>query len=33
MSVADNYGPSSKVINKAVEEFKDEAARKRYYTF
>ena len=31
MSVADNYGPSSKVINKAVEEFKDVAARERYY--
>jgi hypothetical protein len=28
MSVADNYGPSSKVINKAVEEFIDEAAEK-----
>jgi hypothetical protein len=28
MSVADNYGPSSKVINKAVEEFKDVAAEK-----
>jgi len=28
MSVADNYGPSSKVINKAVEEFKDVAADK-----
>src|SRR5210317_256634 len=28
MSVADNYGPSSKVINKAVEEFQEEAAKK-----
>jgi hypothetical protein len=28
MSVADNYGPSSKVINKAVEEFQKEAAKK-----
>jgi hypothetical protein len=28
MSVADNYGPSSKVINKAVQEFKDVAADK-----
>jgi len=28
MSVADNYGPSSKVINKAVEDFIDEAAKK-----
>jgi hypothetical protein len=28
MSVADNYGPSSKVINKAVEEFQTEAAKK-----
>ena len=28
MSVADNYGPSSKVINKAVEEFQKEAANK-----
>jgi hypothetical protein len=28
MSVADNYGPSSKVINKAVEEFKEVAAEK-----
>ena len=33
MSVADNYGPSSKVINTAVKEFIDEAARKRCYTF
>ena len=28
MSVADNYGPSSKVINTAVKEFIDEAAKK-----
>ena len=28
MSVADNYGPSSKVINKAVQDFKDVAADK-----
>ena len=28
MSVADNYGPSSKVINTAVKEFIDEAANK-----
>ena len=28
MSVADNYGPSSKVINVAVKEFIDEAANK-----
>jgi hypothetical protein len=28
MSVADNYGPSSKVINVAVKEFIDEAAKK-----
>jgi hypothetical protein len=28
MSVADNYGPSSKVINTAVKEFIDEAAEK-----
>jgi len=28
MSVADNYGPSSKVINKAVQDFKDVAAEK-----
>ena len=28
MSVADNYGPSSKVINVAVKEFQDEAAKK-----
>jgi hypothetical protein len=28
MSVADNYGPSSKVINIAVKEFIDEAAKK-----
>ena len=28
MSVADNYGPSSKVINTAIKEFKDVAAEK-----
>ncbi len=28
MSVADNYGPSSKVINTAVKEFQEEAAKK-----
>jgi len=28
MSVADNYGPSSKVINVAVKEFQEEAAKK-----
>ena len=28
MSVADNYGPSGKVINKAVQDFKDVAADK-----
>ena len=28
MSLADNYKPSKKVINEAIENFKDEAAKK-----